>query len=202
MWFRSRQRSTIGDLARLDVFHGCTRAQLARIGALCTHLDVEPGRILIRQGAPPRECYVVIDGHAIVSVDDRRVGHVTRNRLFGEVGLIDGRPREATITAASRMSLLVFSQVEFRAVLDSAPQIAATILRTHVAHLRAAEELIAGLEARLDSVRGSLGADGAGAPATRPGLARSSLPPGLAPVLHLGIERGEHHGSDAENSQM
>jgi CRP/FNR family transcriptional regulator, cyclic AMP receptor protein len=123
----------LGDLA---LFAGCSPVQLRRIASLTTVIDVSPGRTLCRQGAPGREFFVVVDGEATVTIDGTDVGTMGPGCGFGEIALLtpEGR-RTATVTAATAMTLVVLSRVEFAALFEAAPSVARRILQDSTARL-------------------------------------------------------------------
>src|SRR6476620_3929474 len=87
-------------LAELELFSHCTPGQLRRIDQLCTPARVPGGRVLCLQGAAARECFVVVEGRAEVTVDGRFVATIERGQLIGEIALMaPGGRRTATVTA-------------------------------------------------------------------------------------------------------
>jgi CRP-like cAMP-binding protein len=123
----------LGDLA---LFAECSEEQLHRMASVTTIIDVSPGRALCRQGARGREFFVVVQGEATVTIDGTDVGTMGAGCGFGEIALLtpEGR-RTATVTAATVMTLVVLSRVEFAALIDAAPTVARRILQDSVARL-------------------------------------------------------------------
>lgn len=133
-------------LGHVALFEQCTQRQLTRIDRLGTTIDTAPGRVLLREGARAREFYVIIDGHAAVSVAGRMLRTRRPGESFGEVGLLERGVRIATVTAATPMTLLVFTPVEFRQLLD-VPPVAVAMMRNHLGRLGVAQALAAKLVA-------------------------------------------------------
>jgi CRP-like cAMP-binding protein len=123
---RARQSS----LPEFDLFAGCNSRQRRDVARLCTPVDVRAGRVLCRQGECAEECFVVIDGHADVFVDDVRVAGIGPGELAGELALLGERGlRTATVVAATDMSLLVLSRREFKDLELASPAVLHRVLR-------------------------------------------------------------------------
>src|ERR1700730_226738 len=80
----------------------------------------------------------------LARVDRRCTGHLRAGHFFGDVGLLDRGPNVTTGTVATPMDVVVFSWVEFRALLEVAPAAVVTILRAHAAYVRAGRDQPAG----------------------------------------------------------
>ena len=116
-------------LRNATLFSGCTDDELARIAALATPRDAAPGELLCTEGAPGEEFYVVVDGTAEASVGGEKVGDLGAGSFFGEMALIDGGDRTATVTATSAMRLLVLGRNDFNSMLATAmPTLAPKLL--------------------------------------------------------------------------
>jgi len=117
-------------LPESELFAGCNSRQQRDVARLCTRVDVRAGRVLCRQGECAEECFVVVDGHADVFVDDALVAGVGPGELVGELALLaEGGLRTATVVAASDMSLLVLSRREFNGLEFASPSVLHRVLR-------------------------------------------------------------------------
>ena len=123
-----RMDDKIKALSTVRLFSGCSKRELQSVARLCTPLSVEEGFVLTTEGTPARECFVIADGKARVTIGGRKVGEVGPGECVGEMALLDGGRRTATVTAESPMSTYVLSVSEFRSLLGVSP----TILR-HIA---------------------------------------------------------------------
>jgi CRP/FNR family transcriptional regulator, cyclic AMP receptor protein len=129
----------IAALETVGLFKGCTRKELQAVAGLCTPLSVEEGFVITTQGGPGGECFVIGDGHATVSIDGRRVAEIGPGETVGEMSLLDGGRRSATVTADSRMDLYVLSSSEFTAMVLQHPAIDRKIMVSLAQRLRQAE---------------------------------------------------------------
>lgn len=120
----------IDTIADLDLFAGLDRRQLATIASLTTEVSVPAGSVLCRRGERGREAFVLVEGTVAVSVDDQAVAVLGPGAVFGEMSLIDGKPRVATVTATSPVSVLVLSPLELASLLEAVPAVRSRIFST------------------------------------------------------------------------
>jgi len=129
-------------LAGLDLFTGADRALLESVAARSVALEVDKGRELVREGGEAREFVVILDGHAAVSIAGVPISYVGAGSCFGEMSLIDGRGRTATVTAESSMRVVVISREDFLVLLQE-PTFCMRILTMVVGRLRLANSQLA-----------------------------------------------------------
>lgn len=115
----------IGDI---PLFKHCSKRQLGEIAAIADELDLSEGTTLTREGKPGREFFVIVDGEADVLVDGKSVHSVATGEFLGEIALITGGPRTATVKAISPLHVLVITARDFRRLIDRSPQIANSVL--------------------------------------------------------------------------
>lgn len=125
MRFRKDSRSTtVAPLATLPMFADCRERDLRLIDRAGTRVNLDAGRVLCREGELGKECFVVLSGHAHVTIDGCRVRTVGRGALIGEIALLSpSKRRAATVTAQTPMSLLVIGRREFRDLVRTTPGI-------------------------------------------------------------------------------
>ena len=109
------------------------------MAGLCTPLSLEEGFVLTTEGSPGLECFVIADGKASVTIGGTKVGEVGAGECVGEMALLDGGPRSATVTAESPMNVYVLSVSEFRSLLGVSPAILGKIAISLAQRLRALE---------------------------------------------------------------
>jgi CRP/FNR family cyclic AMP-dependent transcriptional regulator len=132
-------------LDKLDLFSDCTKGQLQQISSLTSYLRLPKGHVLMHEGAPAREFIVILSGSAQVTRQTAhgvvRVADVGPGDFQGEMGLLAGSPRTATVTATSDLVVLVSSVGEFRSMLELAPSVAAKVRRA--SSVRASDHALA-----------------------------------------------------------
>lgn len=116
-------------LAGVALFAGCSKAELARIARLVDEVEVEEDRVLIRQGDLGREAFVIVSGHAEAWIGERKVADLGAGDCFGEMALLAGSERTATVKVTSPMQLLVLDSRSFAALIDEVPAVARKVLR-------------------------------------------------------------------------
>lgn len=124
-------------LAGIPLFAGTSRHDLRLVAAATTEIRVADGQVLCREGDRGSEFFVVVEGEATVSIGGTEVARVRAGGFFGEMALIDGGPRTATVIAATPMEVLVLSRSEFDAVLDQVPSVARQVLHALGERIRA-----------------------------------------------------------------
>jgi CRP-like cAMP-binding protein len=122
------------DIAELDLFADCTKAELRKIRALTTYVRVPQDRVLMREGSRAHEFIIINSGKAVVSrkTDDgvETVAEVGSGEFLGEMALLTGTPRNATATAATDLGVLVSTANEFRSIMRIAPTVADKVFQT------------------------------------------------------------------------
>ncbi len=127
------------DLSSIWMFAGCSDKDLRTIRKALEVKAVAAGSVLCAQGAIGQEFFFIVAGHAVVRRNDRKVVTLGPGQYFGELALLDRRPRSATVTAESDMELLVLGQRPFNDVLKAVPTISRRLLDTMANRLREAD---------------------------------------------------------------
>jgi len=126
-----RARPTTDELlAQVPLFKDLSKSHLRRVRSLATRVDVSPGRVLAREGGAGHEFVIVLEGEVEVRQGDEVVATCGAGDYFGEISLIDRRPRTATVVATSPAVLDVIGQREFSGLLAEEPEIAEQIRAT------------------------------------------------------------------------
>jgi hypothetical protein len=115
-------------LARSPLFGQFTPSDLLAVVRALALKTCDPGEILITEGEPGGSLFVLVSGSARVFVRDkegrnRQVRTLQEGEMFGEVSLITGQPRTATVTAGSPCELLELDQMTLRAISADHPQV-------------------------------------------------------------------------------
>ena len=123
-------------LAGVSLFVGADRKELVEISKATTELVVDAGTVLVNQGDVGREAFIVIDGEASVTVDGAEVARLGPSACIGEIALLDGGPRSATVTALTPMTVLVLDPREFKGLMLKIPAIAVKVATALAAKVR------------------------------------------------------------------
>lgn len=136
----ARRKDLIEHLAAVGLFARCTKRELATVARHVQVVDLAEGTDMIVQGGPGDALFVILEGEAVVERDGKVVGRAGDGDYFGELALLDGEPRSATVRAETAISVAVLGVRMFRTLLREFPDIA--------------EQLLAGLAGELRSARG------------------------------------------------
>jgi MFS family permease len=120
-------------LARLPLFTGVPESRLAAALSRAKALIVRATDPVVRQGEPADRFYVILDGEFHVSQSEAASAHrhlrtIGRDDVFGEIGLLTGAPRTATVTAATDGRLLALDARDFLELVSSAPDLRPRLL--------------------------------------------------------------------------
>jgi CRP-like cAMP-binding protein len=117
-----RSDAKVERLARIPLFAHCSKRDLREIARVTEEVEYEAGAVLIREGEPGHEFYVLLNGR--LDVSRRRKGVVAAveaGDFVGETALLSNRPRNATVTAVAAVTLLRIQDRDFLALLDRMP---------------------------------------------------------------------------------
>jgi CRP-like cAMP-binding protein len=129
-------------LEKVPLFRDLSRRQLDQIARLTDEIEVPAGKRLATAGETGLELFVIVEGHATVKTRRGRTVRLGPGEFFGEMSLLDGGPRSATVEAASDMRLLVVGRREFWQLLTAAPPLVLKIMGTLSRRVREAEALV------------------------------------------------------------
>jgi CRP-like cAMP-binding protein len=127
-------------LATVPLFSGCSKRELRAISALGTPVFVDTGTALTTQGQPGNEFFLMVAGRANCAINGIEVGTFGPGDFFGEMSLLGGGPRAATIETTSAGEVLVLDRREFASLLEDSPKIAIKLLRVMAERVRKLEE--------------------------------------------------------------
>ncbi|HXH96589.1 MAG TPA: cyclic nucleotide-binding domain-containing protein [Gaiellaceae bacterium] len=117
-------------LARVPLFSSLRKQDLRRIAALADELDLPAGRTLTAEGEPGREFVVLVDGHAEVRREGRRINVLDGGDFLGEIALVSDGPRTATVITTTPTRILLVTARDFRALMRELPAMRRKVLAT------------------------------------------------------------------------
>jgi CRP-like cAMP-binding protein len=132
-----RKNVKIELIKRVPLFSRCTKKELAAIAGEADELVVPEGRSLSRQGATGREFVVIVEGSADVQKNGRKINRLGAGDFLGEIALISGAPRTATVTTTSEARILVLNDRSFRRLTKEIPSLHASVLKALSERLQA-----------------------------------------------------------------
>lgn len=125
----------VGALRGVPLFRRLSTATIHELARRTGQATVGAGTVLVRQGDPGDHLGIVVAGSAAVTRDGHPIGSLGEGDFFGEMSLIDGEPRSATVTTTSDAVLLRVTADDFEALLKI-PHVARALLEGMSARLR------------------------------------------------------------------
>jgi CRP-like cAMP-binding protein len=123
------QDTKVQALKGVPLFEGFSHKELVQLERVCEDVQVDPGKVLCKEGQFGHEFFVLVDGKVQVTRKGRRVATLSGGDFVGEIALITELPRTATVTAETPARLFVLTRREFHAVLDQNPNVERKVLR-------------------------------------------------------------------------
>ncbi len=133
-------------LRGIPALSGIDATTLGALAARARPASVAAGQVLIEEGSPPDDFFVVIDGELEARKraggTDTRIAVCTQGDVVGEMALFEGTARTATVVATQASRVLVFERSALEELLAATPGAALAILRMVAARLRRSEEVL------------------------------------------------------------
>ena len=129
------QRQQVAQLANVPLFAHCSKRELTRLLSLGRTETVDAGHTLFVEGAPSSNMYVLLTGTAAVKRSGRRIARVGPGDVVGELSVILGGPRTATVEAETPIEWLVLDQRSLRAAIDEVPGLGWHLLQSVASRL-------------------------------------------------------------------
>jgi cAMP-dependent protein kinase regulator len=117
-----------GYLSQVPMFRSCTTEQLDRLAELGDAITVAEGKPVVSEGDAGEAFFLITSGKARVTRGEREVASLSEGDYFGELALFDPAPRNATVTAVTRVSLVSLSRDAFMAAVNEMPAIRDALL--------------------------------------------------------------------------
>jgi CRP-like cAMP-binding protein len=127
-------------LRKVPLFANLSKRDLAHIEQIVEEIESKPGEVLIRQGELGRELMLLVDGTARVEQNGREIDRLVSGDVFGEMALLDGKPRSATVITEMPSTLLIVHKQSFDDLLDTVPGLCRQLLLTLCERLRRRDE--------------------------------------------------------------
>jgi CRP/FNR family cyclic AMP-dependent transcriptional regulator len=126
-------------MTQVPLFAGMTAEALLPLASVVQKRALPKGEILCDEGDVGQALYVVIRGRLEVIVGDEVRGYIGAGEVAGEMALLDGGPRSATLRTAEAMEIYEMDREDLLETLDAHPRLAMTLLRTLARRILAAE---------------------------------------------------------------
>jgi CRP/FNR family transcriptional regulator, cyclic AMP receptor protein len=135
------RQPTIDLLSQVPLFEGLPKAHLSRVAALAEESDYHAGRVIVKRDDPGRAFYVIVEGSAKVVkgkiVTSQGEATLGPGDFFGELSLLDGDARSATVVAVTPLTVIRIERTGFRRLLRQEPDLALKLLEGMARRTRA-----------------------------------------------------------------
>ena len=137
-----KQLTTV--LEAVPLFEGLSHKQLRKVADLADVARFMAGATLVKQGEIGDSFYVALTGQARVVANERTLNRLLPGDHFGEISLLDGGPRSASVVAETEMTLVIITQKDFLAMLSKDPEITVCLLEGMARTVRRLDRSLAG----------------------------------------------------------
>ncbi len=139
-WNRPTIKDWVDVLATVPLFERVGRRRLRKVAELAEVREFEPRSVVLQAGDPPDGFYVVLSGDAkVVGRPRSRPRTLHTGDYFGEMALLDGEPRSATVVSVGELQTMRLPRRSFVKLLEREPQIALRLLGELAGRLRRVE---------------------------------------------------------------
>ncbi len=145
---RLRKEDKVQLLGRLALFENCTKKELAQIASIMVEAERPEGAYLTREGQDGGLMFILVEGTADVLTGDgpkarsrKVIGRLTEGDVVGELSLIDGQVRSASVVATSPVQVLEIATDDFKKLVYSSPKFVKALLRARSLRVREVEAL-------------------------------------------------------------
>ena len=132
-------RKIVDAFAATDLFGGLDKRALERVAGVARMVHHDAGKSLTSEGKSGIGFHLILDGTAAVTVHGQERHSLKPGDYFGDISLIDGKPRSATITATTDLTTASIVSWEFEPLLIEEPAVTKALLLVMCGRLRAAE---------------------------------------------------------------
>lgn len=115
-------------LEGIELFSELSKKERIAVGRLMSTTRIRPGKDLTVEGTPGREFFIILEGEASVRRNGKLIARLGSGDFIGELAVIAGVPRTATVTADTDMLVSVLNRREFSSLLDEQPRLARKVL--------------------------------------------------------------------------
>src|SRR4026209_2481653 len=126
-------------LRNVAIFRGLDEKELHRIAEVGKEVRFDTGKVVAQQDGGAAGFHLVMDGQVSVVVDGHERARLGPGTYFGEMSLLAGRPRSATVRAEEPTTTFALTSWQFLPLLDEYPSISRALLVELCARLRRIE---------------------------------------------------------------
>lgn len=129
-------------LAQVPLFEGLSRRHLKQIAEHADEISFREKETIVEAGQPGGTFFVIVEGEVRVVRGDRTIARAGPGEFFGEISLLDGGPRSASVIAETPVVAIRLFKASFDRVVREEPRVAGKILAVVARRLREAERTV------------------------------------------------------------
>lgn len=141
--------STTELLNKVPLFKGLESDELERIASASESVSFRPGQVIVEIGDPGKALFLIVEGSVQVlypaRTSDFELARLGPGEFFGEMALLNDKPRSATVKAMGEVRALKLDKDGFRRIILDTPRVALKVLEVLSFRIRTADEQISGL---------------------------------------------------------
>jgi CRP/FNR family transcriptional regulator, cyclic AMP receptor protein len=126
-------------LSSVGFFSGLSKRAVSRLAGQASVVEHQPGKEVASEGKGALAFHLILEGDAEVTVGGTKRRDLGAGDYFGEISMIDGKPRSATVTATTPLKTAAIHHAAFGDLLAKHPEVAVELLTVLCARLREAE---------------------------------------------------------------
>jgi CRP-like cAMP-binding protein len=136
---RGLGRGGVALLKGVPLFAGMSHRDLRKLAAQAEDVRYAAHRTIVSRGSRGDSFFVIAEGTATVRRGTRKIGSLGPGDFFGEMALLDGRPRSATVVADTRLHAIRLTRAGFNRALEANPSMARAMLAELAGRVRRLE---------------------------------------------------------------
>lgn len=134
------QNELVDKLRTVAIFRGLDNKELHRIAEVGKQVHFDAGKVVAQQDGGAAGFHLIMDGEVSVDVDGHERARLGSGNYFGEMSLLDGKPRSATVKAEEPTTTFALTSWQFLPLLTEYPSISRALLVELCARLRRVEQ--------------------------------------------------------------
>ena len=138
------KRGSEAVLSTVPLFEGLPSRHLRKVRDICKVVNYMPGHSVVKEGEDGDSFFVVVSGQAKVGAKGRTIRRLLPGDHFGEIALLDGGKRTATVLTETPMTLLEIKRGAFTKLVHAEPLIAVALLKGIARMIRQSERSLSG----------------------------------------------------------
>jgi CRP/FNR family cyclic AMP-dependent transcriptional regulator len=136
------KKDSLALLGGVPLFEGLSKKELSSILSVAKQIHFDEGHDIVEEGATGVGFHLLLEGEAHVLIGGRKRATLRAGDYFGEMSLIDGGPRSATVRTSTPVRTLALTSWAFMPLLDKNPSIARKLLTEMSKRLRNIERAL------------------------------------------------------------